>query len=241
MKRLPVLAAALVIVPVLSVSLLAAPAATQPAKPMAKPMAKATAKPRLPVPFSQMEAELNLTDAQRSAIIEKNNAKAAALREWEEKNKARLDVLKASAQEAKAKGERDPNARESTTLRKDRAALADKYEEEIVKVLTPEQRAIYAGFNSYSGAMRRYAALKLTEEQKNQIKAQYIKAGPQIASASTEKERDVIRESVRKSVEAQVLTDEQRTELATAAAEKSKATKEARVATPKAVQPKPAK
>jgi hypothetical protein len=167
-------------------------------------------------PYAEMARELKLTEEEKAKVAERIAARDAAIRQWEASHKVRFDELSRIIGEAKVRGDKrtvDVNAKEHQALRVERAALAERYEMDILKALPAEKQAAWHGYKAYSSAAHAYRDLKLTDAQDALMRERFLKAGEEIRTAMTDKARGSIVNDTRAAIEAEVLTDEQRAQL----------------------------
>lgn len=185
----------------------------EPAKDMKAPAKKEAGGAKLTGHWAMVSKALNFDDATQAKLAEKTTGKSAALKAWEEQNKGELEKLEAAkkaAAETKDKAKIDAAEKPLKELREKRKALDDKWDDEILTVLTPAQRAQYAGYNAYTGAARHFGKVKLTDEQDAKLKAIYVAAGADFEKAADAKAKRALTESLQAKAEKEILTEEQR-------------------------------
>jgi hypothetical protein len=176
-----------------------------------------TPKPVLPSSYFQLAHDLDLDAAQRDMIAEKVADRTAALRVWDAQHQSRMDELArlmAQARQSADKQTLSVHAREHTALRAERAALGRRYEEAMIKALPPQKQALWYGYEAYAMQTRGFRNLDLSEAQAAQIKERFLTAGTQLQEAATYHQRATIAAQIREQVEAEVLTEAQRADLA---------------------------
>ena len=192
--------------------------AAKPAKPdepkkAAAPKKEASAGPKLTGHWAMVAKALTFDDATQAKLAEKTAGKAAAMKAWDDQNKAELEKLEAAkkaAAETKDKAKVEAAEKPLKELRAKRNAIDDKWDEEILAVLTPQQRSQYAGYNAYTGAARRFTKVKLTDEQDAKLKALYVAAGADFEKATDAKAKKALSDSLAAKAEKDILTEEQR-------------------------------
>jgi Spy/CpxP family protein refolding chaperone len=160
-----------------------------------------------------MASALKLTDVQRARVQELLNARDAELKEWDEKNGAKLAELRQARKDAK---ETDKTARakaqsDLTALSSQREAIETKYDGEFQAALTPEQRWNWEGYRLYQGAVQRFRKVNLTEAQKTDIRKRATEAGANVTRDEDGKSKGKARQALWAAIEKEVLTPEQRT------------------------------
>ncbi|MHB0937928.1 MAG: Spy/CpxP family protein refolding chaperone [Armatimonadota bacterium] len=144
-----------------------------------------------------MTREVKLTADQQAKINGLITAYQTALDGWTNKNNSQIDKLQKdlrAAEQAKKAEEARKLRTQLTALLQEQVTLQAKYQQDIIDVLTPEQRAAWAGVSAYEQgefAMIRQL-VKLTPEQETKLKAQakaYAAAETKWETANGEKAR----------------------------------------------------
>lgn len=185
----------------------------EPAKDMKAPAKKDAGGAKLTGHWAMVAKALNFDDATQAKLADKTAGKSAALKAWEEQNKAELEKLEAAkkaAAETKDKAKIDAAEKPLKELREKRKAIDDKWDDEILATLTPAQRSQYAGYNAYTGAARHFNKAKLTDDQDAKLKAMYIAAGADFEKATDPKAKRALADSLEAKAEKEILTEEQR-------------------------------
>ena len=91
--------------------------------------------------------------------------------------------------------------------------LQTQRSEQIVAILTPEQKAKWAGFTLYRSVMRRYKRCKLVADQDKQIRDACAAAAKTMPATTDRKGRGAAMKKLYKDIEEKILTDDQREEL----------------------------
>jgi Spy/CpxP family protein refolding chaperone len=196
----------------------AAPAqTTTPAKAAPAAGAKASKTKGLTGEYGIMASELKLSDEQVATLTSRLEAKATAIKEWNQnEGKGLPDLEKAlkDATVAKDKAKAADLSKQIKTLTAPREALSQKYDKEIAAVLTHQQAENWEGFKAYRTLMGATAKANLTDDQKATIKDKAIKTGPQLLNAESDtKAKNAVLKELHDWVSKDVLTPEQRTAL----------------------------
>lgn len=177
-------------------------------KPTTKPDGKTTRKNiKNYGGYAQIAADM--TPEQLAKLDSLIDEKKAAMAEFDAKHASRKAEIEKSLAETTDKTERAAKQKELNILRQQRTSLDKDYKDKIEAILTPEQKAKWAGLGIYSGMTRTFNAAKLTEAQKDEIKKKCLEAGARFNAADA-KQQEEIKKSIRASVESDVLTAEQR-------------------------------
>ncbi len=154
----------------------------------------------------------NLTEEQQKKLAEVHAAGQKAMKEWQEANaeklKAARDKMKA-AREANDREAMKKASEEMKALNGERAAVTKKTQDEMLAVLTDEQRAAWQLHNDVRGVTGRFRKAKLTEEQMakvNELVANHMKD----VDRSDRKAVAEATKKIHKAIHDDVLTDEQR-------------------------------
>lgn len=177
--------------------------------------------------YAIMASVTGMDDAQKAQLKAKVDARDAALKAWDEANGEKVKQLSAAskaAQEAKDKAKVKQLTEEKKALVTERATLEKKHDEAIESLLTPEQKSKLAAHNVYTGTMGHYGKIKLTDEQKEKVRAMAAEVTPKLPAEG--KPRKEAMTAFWTKVDNEVLTPEQREAL--------KASKEPKEKKPKA-------
>jgi Spy/CpxP family protein refolding chaperone len=183
--------------------------------------------------YAQMPNELSLSEDQKAQLLTKAAARDAEIKAWNQTNETKIKELREKVKSAQDAGNKDAAKAaqdEMAQLKKEMTAIDTKHDAEIQAILTPEQQNHWAGYSAYNANVGAFKKLNLTEEQKNKIKERYVQAGAQIKAAGSPKERATLTTKIREQAEADILTDEQRTALASEREAAKKAREEAKAA-----------
>ncbi|OPX25326.1 MAG: hypothetical protein B1H04_00035 [Planctomycetales bacterium 4484_123] len=219
MRRLTWILAGLFAMAIAAPSLLAREGQAAPKKTRKARKARAAKKrPLLRGMHAQMVKVCDLSEDQQKQIAELNAQRAKELTAFREENKAKYEALREAlkkAREAKDKEAAKKAWAEYSALRGKKNAIVKKFRDAVMEVLTPEQKAKWDQYQALLDVKRRISPAKLTAEQEEQVKAAYVKlaAGTE---ATTAKGRSTLLAKLYAQVEKEVLSPEQRTEVAVA-------------------------
>jgi len=147
--------------------------------------------------------------AKAEKAADKAVAKAEkAMTDWDKKHESRMAEL-SEARKSGDKAKSGPAAKELGTLKSEREALDNQYDDAIQGLLTDGQRKAYAGNSVYAAMMLRYKKLGVTETQAAEIRTRSTKLGETLVGKDA-KAADEARAAMRSSIDAEVLTAEQR-------------------------------
>jgi ribulokinase len=148
-------------------------------------------------------------------LTEKAQALTATLKDWDTKNKEKIDKLVAdqkAARQAKDKAALKQISADLATARSERVALEKAGRKEIMDLLTPEQQQAWTLYQLQNSVLKQFARAKLTDEQVAKIKDLCVAAQQEMAAvpADDAKGHAKVKAKLIKSVQEQVLTDAQR-------------------------------
>ena len=194
------------------------PAMAQPGRqPVSPHQQPPTAKQQHPDMLAVMTKEVGLTRDQQAKMKAKISAMEVALKNWDAKNKAKMEKLKAEMQaavKAKNKEKMQQVQKNFMPLIKTRNEIGAKYAREIIAVLTPAQKAKWEVYLLYQPLSSRYMRLKLTQVQQDKIKNMCKTALAQKKPADNDANARVqLFHQLCADVEKKVLTDAQRKQL----------------------------
>ena len=168
-------------------------------------------------------AAIDATPEQQEQLKQIWETHSQAMKNWRKENKGKLSDTRKALKEAKKSD--DKEAIEAAKLKlkeinKSRKELHENLKEQLSEVLTKEQmqkmkkmrnRRDRDGHHKGPG-MRKgpFGELNLTDEQKAEIKKLHEEAREKMESAKTREEKREIMENLRKKINNDVLTDEQR-------------------------------
>jgi len=162
--------------------------------------------------------ECKLTDKQRAAVKDKIKARHEALAAWDKANAEKVTAAAAASKEARTSGDDDKKKQAATAsreLRNARKEAGAEATEAVLKTLTKEQQAAWAGYQLFKTTSGRYRRAELTPEQLARVKIACSFAARDIAAIdpNENKARKLKGEVTRKlqwAINVLVLTDEQR-------------------------------
>ena len=201
--------------------LLAAPAATEGDDkvevPATRPSDTAATQPRpkLRGEYALMAAEAGLTDKQKvqlaATVMEGRDAEVRMLAA----NKERLDNLQKDLAEARRADNKDEiSSILQQIMRINAAATKAKkaLDESVMGLLTPEQKAKWAGFVLYRSVCRTLSRAELTDDQKTAVRRLCDNAALELGddALKTSRKRVVAEKKLRDTVKSEILTDQQR-------------------------------
>ncbi len=219
MKRLTWILAAVFALGTAASSLLAQEGQAAQEKPRKTRKKRAARKrPLLRGMHAQMAKVCGLSEDQQKQIAELNAQRAKELAAFREENKAKFEALREAikkAREAKDKEAAKKARAEYSALRAKEHEIIKKSRAAIMEVLTPEQKAKWDQYQAVLTIKRRISPVKLTAEQEEQVKAAYVKLAAG-AEAATRKGRSTLLAKLYAQVEKEILTPQQRTDVAVA-------------------------
>lgn len=177
--------------------------------------------------YAIMAGVTGMDESQKAQLKAKVDARDAELKAWDATNGEKVKQLSAAtkaAQEAKDKAKVKQLSEEKKALVTERATLEKKHDAAIESLLTPEQKQKLAAHNVYTGTMSHYGKIKLTDEQKEKVRAMAAEVTPTLPAEG--KPRKEALNAFWAKVDNEVLTAEQRDAL--------KASKEPKEKKPKA-------
>jgi len=187
------------------------------ARKKARDRKKPPKKKRLPGEYGIMASVLKIQEPQLTKFNAAVQAYGETMKAWQAgPDGAKLAELQKAAQEAKKAKDKDKAKELSQQMKPLMAQRAKVQAEEraaIMAVLTPEQKAQWAGFTIYRTAMRRYKRLKLSEEQTKQVRDLCDAAAKTMPPSSDRKAYGQARKKLDAEIVEKVLTPEQRDEL----------------------------
>jgi len=163
--------------------------------------------------YAILVAECDLTAEQKAKLKAKVEARKWAMAKWQQAYGDKAAELKKAMKEAKEagnEGKANSLGRELKALSAERRRLHEKTMADIYAILTPEQKTTWAGFRLYRQAMRWCKRAGLSDEQQATIRKMADATAKQLAHAADEKAERQITTALRKKIEQNVLTAEQR-------------------------------
>jgi hypothetical protein len=183
------------------------------AKPAKKPKAAeegeapAKAKSALRGEYAIMASECGLDDTQKAAL----EAAVAAKEEAMKAGKEKADALKKDLAAAKEKNDEEAVKRiggEIKALQTERGAVETEHQGKILGCLSPEQRTTWEGFKLYRGLMYRYSKAELDEGQKAKVRGLANEgAKKMLAVEGAGKEAEEAKDKIEKDLKASVEND----------------------------------
>jgi Spy/CpxP family protein refolding chaperone len=170
--------------------------------------------------YSVMVKELKLTDEQKTklqAILKEHKEKADA---WNKENGEKLKELQSKLREArKAKNEEQAKAlsQQIKPLQDAQKKLEVEKMAAATAILTPEQQKAWKAYQFYTEVVRRYARMRLNDEQDKQIRELCAAAQKEIDALEPKNKegRKKIVDDLHTKIVAEVLTQEQRDRMRT--------------------------
>jgi hypothetical protein len=160
-----------------------------------------------------MTKELSLSDADAAKIKAKVEQTTAAVDKWDKDNADKLKELRA-AKKGDDQAAADKAGTDAKALQQERAKILADGEIEVELVLTAEQRTAWQGYKLSLLAKRQLGKLTLTDDQVAQVRTMCNDAAKQMASATEDKAKNKARKQLMADIQAKVLTDAQREQLA---------------------------
>ncbi len=175
--------------------------------------------------YAFLARELKLEGDAKAKYEEALKARAAAIKAWDDANGAKLKELDAASKAAKAGTDKAAAKKASDDLKAARApreAIEDEHKKKILASLSPEHRQVARGYNFYTGAGVKFSKAELTDDQKAKVKSLALESGKKTSDDMKDADLDKLRDEFYATVSKDVLTEAQRTALATKAAPKKK-------------------
>lgn len=170
--------------------------AARPEKPKPKVKKPAAKKPGLKGMHAQMAKVCGLSQEQTDKIIAANKLRHEAMKAFNDANGAKIKALQKELKELHAK----------------RNEIDADGQAAIMAVLTDEQKATWNQWQVIRVIQIKLAKAKLTEDQLEAIKAEYVRAAVGV-DLSNAKDRENLTKKLYMHVQKEVLTDAQRLEL----------------------------
>jgi Spy/CpxP family protein refolding chaperone len=176
------------------------------------------AKPAVPKgEYAIMAKVLEMDTTQTAKLTEAVEASQKALKAWDDSDSGKK-YKEFEAALKKAKADKD---KEKTTslgdqikpLAKERSDLQEAQKANIMALLTPEQKAKWAGFTVFRTVIGKYKRVDPTEDQDKQIRQLCEAAAKGMPDASDKKARGEAMKKLSEEIEQKVLTAAQREEL----------------------------
>ena len=187
-------------------------------KPRVKKPAPRKVKPRLAGAHAQMAKVCGLSEEQTEKLIAANKARHEAMKEFNEANGEKMKALRKELNELYAK----------------RRKIDADGQTAVMAVLTDEQKATWRQYMVMRTVKAKFGRAKLTEDQLEKIKAEYVKAAVGV-DMSKERDRRNLTFKLVRYVQKEVLTDAQRLELSKPPEPRKPAKKKPRPTKPKAM------
>ncbi|MHC4200361.1 MAG: hypothetical protein ACYSU0_10240 [Planctomycetota bacterium] len=179
--------------------------------------------------LDQLVRECTLSEDQQADVRAKIKARDEILAKWDTENAEKMQAAETAAQDAKDAGDADKRKEASRTLRDlrtEREESAGDAGAEILKVLTPEQKAAWQGYLLYQSTVKRYRRAELDEEQQKKIRDACDVAAKELGEVDQDakpgKAQKAISEKLRWAIDVFVLTGDQREALTRKPARKGK-------------------
>ncbi len=175
-------------------------------------------KPGLRGAHAIMAKVCEFTDEQKKQIADINAAGAKAIKEWREANAEKMKAASENmkkAREAKDKEAMKKASAEMAALHAGQREIQKKTLSDIMALLTDEQKGKWKRYNAVRTVKGRFRSMKFTEEQEGQIAAAYEKLSAGV-DLDDKKARFAMLRKLSAQVEKEILTEEQRLELAMA-------------------------
>jgi len=159
-----------------------------------------------------------------TAVKAKIKARDEVLAKWDKTNAEKVEAAAAASKEARTSGDDAKKKQASATSRELRTARKEagvEATEAVLKELTKEQQAAWAGYQLFKTTSGRFRRLELTPEQLAKVKIACGFAAKDIAAIDpnenkAKKVKGEITKKLQWAINALVLTDEQRKTLADA-------------------------
>jgi len=173
-------------------------------------------KPLLRGMHAQMAKVCDLAEEQQKKMAELNADRAKASKAWHDENGQKIKALQEEMKKARESKDKEAmkKARDAWhALSAKRNELQKKATQDIMAVLTPEQKAKWDEYQAVLAVKRQLRGAELTDEQVTGVKAAYVKLAAG-ADTSGEKGRRALLSKLYAEVEKNVLTEDQRTTVA---------------------------
>ena len=175
--------------------------------------------------YAILARELKLTGDAKAKYEQAINARAAAIKAWDDQHGAKLKELDTAAKTAKAGADKAAAKKANDDLKAARApreAIEDEHRKKILATLSPENRQVARGYGFYMGAGIKFSKASLTDDQKAKVKALALEAGKKTSDEMKDADVDKLRDDFYAAVSKDILTEDQRTAVATKAPAKKK-------------------
>jgi hypothetical protein len=172
-------------------------------------------KPRLHGAHAQMQKVCNLTEQQVARMVEINQKRKAAEKQWDAEHGQQLKAARARAAEARKGGDKQAAAEARKEVRKlqaDRGQHAEAAQKEIMALLTDEQKAQWREYIVLRTVRGRLRGVELSEDQQTRLK-EAIAAMTKDVDLDDRKARAAAYNTIYQYAFKEVLTDPQREQL----------------------------
>ncbi len=164
--------------------------------------------------YGIMMKVLEMDEAQKAKLMQAVQDSQKALKDWEAgPNGVKYKELAAARKQAakdKDKEKAKSISQQLRSLQKERAEIQAAQRAQVLSVLTPGQRAAWAGHELYTSVMRRYKRVELTDDQKLKLKDHCVTKAATMPDASDRRARGQALKKLYAEIDEKILTDEQR-------------------------------
>ena len=212
-------------------------AADEPKKAAEKPKEKSATQGY----YAILANELKLEGDAKAKYEEAIKARAAAIKAWDDTNGAKVKELDTAAKTAKAGTDKAAAKTANDALKSARApreAIEEEHKKKILAALSPDHRKTARGYGFYMGAGLKFSKATLTDDQKAKVKALALESGKKTSDEMKDADVDKVREDFYAQVSKDILTEDQRTAVATKAPAKKKADEPKKTEEPKKAESK---
>jgi Spy/CpxP family protein refolding chaperone len=163
-----------------------------------------------------LAAEVKLADDQKAKLNDKVASAQAALAKWDKDNAARRDA--ATAELEKTREGADVAAIDAAmfkvqAIRAEREKAEADQQNDVLAVLTPEQKNTWEGYRLYAGLLSIFGKFDLDLNQMDKVRGMGNAAAKELAGATDEAARADGRKKLMNAVIAEVLTERQRDQI----------------------------
>jgi Spy/CpxP family protein refolding chaperone len=164
--------------------------------------------------YGIMMKVLEMDEDQKAKLMQAVQDSQKALKDWEAgpsgtKYKELTEARKQAAKD-KDKEKAKSISQQLKSLQKERAELQAAQKALVMDVLTPQQKAAWAGHELYTSVMRRYNRANLTDDQKLKLKEHCVAKSATMPDASDRRARGQALKKLYEEIDEKILTDEQR-------------------------------
>jgi Spy/CpxP family protein refolding chaperone len=164
--------------------------------------------------YGIMMKVLEMDEAQKAKLMQAVQDSQKALKDWTAgpsgtKYKELTEARKQAAKD-KDKEKVKSISQQLRELQKERAEIQAAQRAAVLDILTPQQKATWAGHELYTSVMRRYKRVDLADDQKAKLKELCTAKAATMPAASDRRARGQALKKLYEEIDGNILTDEQR-------------------------------